>query len=78
MNRVITDDEVRFAVLKAKLGKAIGADTIPTGVLRYGSVHSYMDRMLNLCFQYRIISSTWQNGIINAFPQMVTKIPGYP
>ncbi len=36
---VITDDEVRFAIFKVKLDRAIGADNIPAEVLRYGPVH---------------------------------------
>ncbi len=53
---VITDDEVRFAIFKVTLDRAIGVDNIPAEVLRYGPVHSFMVRMFNLCFQYGIIN----------------------
>ena len=78
MNDDITGDEVRAAILKAKIGKAMGVDNIPAEVLKSGPVYLFLIKLFNLCFRYGIVPSVWQRGIINPIPKSSDKDPRLP
>ncbi len=54
---------------KAKLGKAVGIDQLPSETLKYGLVYPFMVRLFNYCFKCRIIPGAWQKGVINPIPK---------
>ncbi len=62
MNRDITLEDVMNAASKAKLGKAVGIDQLPSETLKYGPVYPFMVNLFNYCFKYRIIPSAWQKS----------------
>ncbi len=68
-NRDITLEEVMNAAGKAKLGKAVGKDQLPSETLKYGPVYPFMVRLFNYCFKCIIIPSAWQKGVINLIPK---------
>ena len=50
LNADITVDEVRFALVSAKKGKALGEDGIPIEVLHNDSSLAYLVNLFNVCF----------------------------
>ncbi len=73
MNRDITQDEVMNAAGKAKLGKAVRIDQLPSETLKYGPVYPFLVRLFNYCLKFRIIPSVWQKRVINRIPKSCDK-----
>ena len=65
----ITRFEVMKALTKAKNGKAIGHDGIPTEVLRNESAITYLQNLFCKCFRNGLAPTVWCKGIINPIPK---------
>ena len=74
----ITRLEVLKALFKAKSGKAIGYDGIPTEVLRNDTAISYLHTLFNKCFQSGLAPAIWSKGIINPIPKGSSSNPCDP
>ena len=64
LNADITVDEVRFALVSAKKGKALGEDGIPIEVLHNDRCLAYLVNLFNVCFMDGYIPDAWSRGII--------------
>ena len=64
LNAVITEDEVRFALISARKGKSLGEDGIPVEVLQNNGCLSYLFNLFNACFEAGHIPDAWSRGII--------------
>ena len=65
----ISIQEIKQALRKAKDGKAIGFDGVPTEVLRNDNAISYLHTLFNKCFEAGVAPSKWSKGIINPIPK---------
>ena len=64
LNADITVDEVRFALVSAKKGKALGEDGIPIEMLHNDRCLAYLVNLFNVCFMDGYIPDAWSRGII--------------
>ncbi len=69
---MITLEEVRLSLARAKNDKAIGWDGIPVEVVRNVSAILYMHHLFNICFESGIIPKIWSKSIINPIPKTST------
>ena len=74
----ITLQEVKKAMSKAKHGKAVGCDDIPTEVLDNDSAVQFLFSLFHTCFESGIIPSLWLKGIIHPIPKDNTLDPRNP
>ena len=65
MNAEITVEEVRFAVMGAAKGKALGDDNIPVETLQNEVCIQYFVKLFNTCLDAGTIPDSWGKGIIN-------------
>ena len=64
--------EVRKALARAKNGKAVGYDSIPTEVIRNDEAIFFLHKLFNVCFYSGCIPDVWNRGIINPIPKSST------
>ena len=76
LNADITVDEVRFALVSAKKGKALGEDGIPIEVLHNDRCLAYLVNLFNVCFMDGYIPDAWSRGIICPIIKDTKKITG--
>ncbi len=74
----ITLDELRYALLQAKRGKALGEDMIPVEVLNNNGCQQYLLQLFNVCFSTGTIPVAWSRGIINPIPKNAKDDPRDP
>ena len=65
LNAEITVEEVRFAVIGAAKGKALGDDNIPVETLQNEVCIQYFVKLFNTCLDAGTIPDSWGKGIIN-------------
>ena len=71
LNAEITVEEVRFAVMGAAKGKALGDDNILVETLQNEVCIQYFVKLFNTCLDAGTIPDTWGKGIINPILQDV-------
>lgn len=59
--------EIKKAVDKARVGKAVGPDCIHTEVLKNDAAIMFMHSLFNVCFSNSIVPSLWNKCIINPY-----------
>ena len=64
INREISIGEIKYALVKAKNGKALGPDLIPVEVLRNDTMVTTMHSLFNQCFKMGQIPAVWRKGTI--------------
>ncbi|CAG2232002.1 unnamed protein product [Mytilus edulis] len=64
LNREISREEVKDAVYKAKLGKAIGIDEIPSEILRNDNCIDLLHKLVKFCFTEGQVPEEWLTSII--------------
>ena len=65
LDAAITIEEVRYAVLKANKGKALGNDQIPLEALDNQTCTLFLLKLFNECFNSCTVPAEWSRGIIN-------------
>ena len=65
LNAEVTVEEVRFAVMGAAKGKALGDDNIPVETLQNKVCIQYFVKLFNTCLNAGTIPDSWGKGIIN-------------
>jgi hypothetical protein len=78
LDEEISVDEVRGALHRAKLGKALGYDQIPVEVLKNESAIKFLHRLFNVCFNTGRVPDMWARGVINPIPKCNTSDPRDP
>ena len=78
MNDRISNQELLYALHKAKDGKACGYDEIPVEVLRNSTAREYLLKLFNNCFEYGIVPKLWSFGIVNPIPKNASSDPRVP
>ena len=74
----ITIDEVIAAVNRAKSGKTMGIDNIPTEVLKNRNAVILLHKIIDGCFESGEVPVDWQRGIIHPIPKSSSKDPHKP
>ena len=69
LNEQISIEEVKKAVLNAKMRKASGIDEIPAEVLKNDLCIGMLHRIISLCFQHGIVPRAWKRGIVQPLPK---------
>ncbi|CAC5406288.1 unnamed protein product [Mytilus coruscus] len=69
LNREISREEVKDAVYKAKLGKAIGIDEIPSEILRNDNCIDLLHKLFKFCFTEGQVPEEWLTSIITPIPK---------
>ena len=69
LNRPIDKDEVRDAVFRAKLGKAVGIDEISSEILRNDTCINLLFRIIKHCFFEGSVPTEWRKSIITPVPK---------
>jgi hypothetical protein len=64
INREISIGEIKYALVKAENGKALGPDLIPVEVLRNDTMVTTMHSLFNQCFKMGQIPAVWRKGTI--------------
>lgn len=78
LNRNITIDEVRRAVNRAKVRKAVGIDMIPNEVLKNEQVIGILQKLYQLCLDTSILPECWKKAIIKPIPKSRDNDPRVP
>ncbi len=65
----ITLNELQYALVRAKRGKALGEDMIPVEVLNNNGCKQYLLQLFNVCLNVGTIPVAWSRGIINPIPK---------
>jgi hypothetical protein len=65
----ICGEEIRYALLKAKNGKAYGFDGIPVEVLRNRTAFHFLLKMFRKCYENGVTPELWNYGIIAPIPK---------
>lgn len=78
LDRDISLEEVAFALRKAKKGKAVGVDEIPTEVLGNQPVLETLHKLFQVCFSQGSVPDLWGKGIIHPIPKNNTADPRSP
>ena len=65
LDAAITIEEVRYAVLKANKGKALGNDQIKLEALDNQTCTLFLLKLFNECFYSCTVPAEWSRGIIN-------------
>ena len=64
INRDISREEVNGALIKAKMGKAIGCDLIPMEILKNGDMVDVLLNLFNVCFKSGDIPTEWKKSLV--------------
>ena len=78
LNKGISIEEVRRAVMNTKKKKAVGIDTLPNEVLKNEKVIKLLHKIFEYCFDTGIIPEEWSKGIIKPIPKSRTSDPRIP
>ncbi len=78
LNEKILMLEIKKALNKLKLGKAVGLDNIPNEVLKSPSLLKLLHTFYNLCFDHGIGPSVWSKSIISPIPKSSMTDPYLP
>ena len=78
LNTDISIDEVKDAVVRAKLRKAAGVDDIPAEVLKNDSCIQMLHRLIQRCFAKGMGPEDWNRGIISPIPKSSSNDPYIP
>ena len=68
----------RAAWSQLKTGKSTGPDHIPNETLKQEGIQILLLSFINVCFQYSIIPSVWNQADISLIPKSATKDPYAP
>ena len=77
-NASITIVDVKRAVDKAKVGKAIGADNVYAEILKNDAAVLFLHSLFNIYFDNGIVPSIWNKCIINPIPKSSCSDPRDP
>ena len=78
LNRPINVEEVKKAVTKAKNGKAMGTDNIPSEILKRNAVIGALHAFVQLCCDSSKIPTIWTQSVFNPIPKNRTNDPRVP
>lgn len=78
LNTWITVEEIRYALVKAGKGKALGNDRVPMEVLNNNTCVLYLSKLFNTCFDTGVVPSAWLYGIITPIPKNIKDDPREP
>ena len=65
LGAALTNEEVRYTVLKANKAKALGNDQIPLETLDNQTCILFLLKLFNECFHSYTMPAEWPHGIIN-------------
>lgn len=77
-NERISIFEVKKAISSAKIGKACGADNIPTEVLKNDTTVYFLHVLFNVIFDSGVVPGIWGKCIINPIPKSSSADPRDP
>ena len=69
LNSDITSDEVRKAVFRSKLNKAVGVDEIPSELLRNDHCIDLLHKIIHYCFTKSEVPQEWVKSVITPVPK---------
>ena len=72
LNAEIERTEVRDAVYRAKLNKAVGIDEIPSEMLRNDACVDLLYSIIKYCFQEGQVPQEWLTSVITPIPKPKT------
>jgi len=72
LNDYISIDDVKQAIVKAKLGNACGIDMIPVDILKSDNCVSFLHILYKVCFNSGCVPSEWSKVIISPIPKSTT------
>lgn len=75
LNKDFTDNEVRTAISKAKLGKATGVENVSIEILQSPKLFDILCKLFRICFEFDKIPSMWLKSIINPIPKSQREDP---
>ena len=78
LNAIITENEIRKSVSKAKANKAVGYDNIPNEVIKNDSSIKVLHALFNGIFQSGVMPSIWKKAIIKPIPKNSAIDPKVP
>ena len=73
LNQLITIEEIRMLVMKAKKKKAVGTDLIPNELLKDEQVVTMLTKLCDYCLEFGVIPDNWRTAIINPIPKERTQ-----
>ena len=78
LEKNFTVEEVKKAVYKTKLRKAVGCDTLPNEVLKNDKVVKILCILFQYCFDNSILPTDWGRAIIKPIPKSNENDPRIP
>ena len=78
LNKQFTVNEVEYLINKSKNNKAPGMDGLVYDVLKNEPSIDLLTRLLNLCFENRIVPATWLQALIYPIPKSLQNDPRVP
>ena len=78
LNSDISLEEVRAAIHKSKVRKAVGVEEIPNEVLKSLSLLNVLFCLFQFCINYNIVPSVWYKSIIKPIPKSSKNYPRVP
>ena len=78
MSRMVTEDEVRRVINRAKNKKAFGIDGIPNEVLKNETMVALLTKLFQFSFENGIVPSLWKKAIIKPIPKSSRDDPRMP
>ena len=78
LNQELTICEITKLCAKFKPGKSTGPAGIPNEILKQEGIQILLLSFINVCFQYSIIPSIWNQADISPIPKSATKDPYAP
>ena len=78
LDQDFTISEIKKLCAKLKTGKSTGPDRIPNEMLKQEGIQILLLSFINVCFQYSVIPSIWNQADISPIPKSATKDPYVP
>ncbi len=64
LNKMITVEDVRKVVDKAKKGKAVGLDKLPNEIFKNKPVIDVLCKLFQLCFESHLVPTVWCKAVV--------------